>query len=73
MAILELSAKHDPLVKQKMGHGNAKYTNHNIQNEILEVLAEMVRKYIDEEVKQSGAFSILVDETKDLKNRSDFY
>lgn len=69
LAILELIAKHDPLVKQKMGHGNAKYTSHNIQNEILEVLAEMVRKDVVEEVKQSGAFSILVDETKDLKKQ----
>ncbi|KAM3620053.1 uncharacterized protein V6R79_017566 [Siganus canaliculatus] len=69
LAILELIAKHDPLVKQKMGHSNAKYTSHNIQNEILEVLAEMVRKDIVEEVKQSWAFSILVDETKDLKKQ----
>uniref|UniRef100_A0A3B5B968 DUF4371 domain-containing protein n=1 Tax=Stegastes partitus TaxID=144197 RepID=A0A3B5B968_9TELE len=59
LAILELIAKHDPLVKQKMGHGNAKYTSHIFQNEIIEVLADMV----------SAAFSILVDETKDLKKQ----
>uniref|UniRef100_A0A667WWJ6 DUF4371 domain-containing protein n=1 Tax=Myripristis murdjan TaxID=586833 RepID=A0A667WWJ6_9TELE len=67
MAILELIAKHDPLIKQKMGHSNVKYTSNHIQNEILEVLADMVRKDIIEEVKDSGVFSILADETKDLK------
>lgn len=69
MAILELIAKYDPLVKQKMGHSNAKYSSNHIQNEILEVLAVMVRKDIIEEVKQSGALSILADETKDLKKQ----
>uniref|UniRef100_A0A3B4VHH5 DUF4371 domain-containing protein n=1 Tax=Seriola dumerili TaxID=41447 RepID=A0A3B4VHH5_SERDU len=67
LAIMELIAKHDPLVKWKMEHSNAKYTSHSIQNEILEVLTEMVRNDIVEEVKQSQAFSILADETKDLK------
>lgn len=66
---MELIAKHDPLVKWKMEHSNAKYTSHHIQNEILEVLAEMVRKDTVEEVKQSGVFSILADETKDLKKQ----
>lgn len=56
LAIMELIAKHDPLVKRKMEHSNAKYTSHHIQNEILEVLAEMVRKDIVEEVKQSRVF-----------------
>lgn len=69
LAIMELIAKHDPLVKRKMEHSNAKYTSHMIQHEILEVLAEMVRKEIIEEVKQSGAFSILADETKDLQKQ----
>lgn len=69
LAIMELIAKHDPLVKWKMEHSNAKYTSHHIQNEILEVLAEMVRKDTVEEVKQSGVFSILADESKDLKKQ----
>ncbi|KAG8013673.1 hypothetical protein GBF38_022153, partial [Nibea albiflora] len=45
LAILELIAKHDPLIKQKMEHSNAKYTSNHIQNEILEVLADM-RLYV---------------------------
>lgn len=64
---------YDPLIKQKMGHSNAKYTSNHIQNEILEVLADMVRKDVIEEVKESGVFSILADETKDLKNRNKFH
>lgn len=47
------------------GPRNAKYTSPDIQNEILSCLAEMVRTSIIQEVKESGAFSILVDETTD--------
>ena len=43
-----------------MGHSNEKYTSNHIQNEILEVLAGMVRKDAIEEVKESGVFSILI-------------
>lgn len=54
------------------GHGNAKYTSHQIQNEILEGLADMVRKQIITEVKESEVFSILADETRDLQKRNKF-
>ena len=44
-----------------MGHGT--------QNEMLDCLAEMVRNSIINEVAQSEAFSIMVDETKDISKK----
>lgn len=47
--------------------GNAKYLSNTIQNEILECLSDMVRESIIQEVKDSEVFSVIADETKDLK------
>lgn len=70
LAILDAIGNHDPLVKKKLtGSPNAKYTSHQIQNEILDTLAEMVRSSIINEVKESGVFSIMADETKDTKKK----
>ncbi|BFG42427.1 hypothetical protein CerSpe_287010 [Prunus speciosa] len=48
--------------------GNAKYTSPKIQKEILNILANKVRKKIREEVGHA-AFCILVDESQDTSNR----
>lgn len=56
-----------------MEHCSTKYTSKTIQNKILEVLADIVRNDILKEVKQSRAFSILADETKDLKKQEQIY
>ena len=70
LEILEMIAKHDPVVQKKMkGKQNAKYTSSVIQNEILECLANMVREEIIQEVKESEVFSVIADETKDLKKK----
>lgn len=47
--------------------GNAKYTPHDVQNEILSLMARMVRDSIAEEVKLSGEFSIMADDSKDCR------
>ncbi|XP_048066986.1 uncharacterized protein LOC125280469 isoform X2 [Megalobrama amblycephala] len=70
LAIMELLAKHNPTVKRKMtSQRNATYVGHDTQNEIIDCLAEMVRTSVTSEVSQSEAFSILVDETKDLSKK----
>lgn len=70
LTILEEIAKHDPLIKKRLNaFGNVKYTSHQIQNEVLEGLAEMVQNEIISEVKESEFFSVIVDETKDLKKK----
>lgn len=68
MTILEEIAKYDPLIKKRINAcGNAKYTSHQTQNKVLEGLAEMVQSEIISEVKECEDFSVIVDETKDLK------
>lgn len=70
LQILEMIAKHNPVVAKKMkAQGNAKYTSNAIQNEILQCLASMVRDSIVKEVKASVVFSVIADETKDLKKK----
>ena len=69
LTILEEIAKHDPLIEKRMNACcNAKHTSHQIQNEVLEGLAEMVWSEI-REVKESEVFSVIADETKDLKKK----
>ena len=66
LAILELLANHDPVVEKKMNAvRNAKYTSHQIQNEVLDKLAEMVRSTIIRE-KESQFFAVMEDEMKDV-------
>lgn len=70
MAILETIAKHDTTVKKRLTSiHNAKYTSKGIQNEVLSCLADMVRTKMIEEVKDSEVFSIMADETKDVKKK----
>lgn len=70
LAILQLLENQDPVVKKKLsGIQNAKYTSHQIQNEVLDILAEMVRSIIIKEVKDSQVFSLLADETKDIAKK----
>lgn len=70
LAILNTIAKHNPVIEKRMkAHGNAKYTSKNIQNQILETLAEMVQEEIINEVKESEVFSVIADETKDLQKK----
>lgn len=70
MAILETIANHDKAVKKRLtSFHNAKYTSKIIQSEVLDCLADMDRTEITEEVKNSEVFSIMADETKDVKKK----
>ena len=66
--ILQVVASHDPVVKERLQHGprNATYTSPDIQNTMLEVMSDMVRKSIADNVQQAGYFSVMADETKDV-------
>ena len=67
LEILGLLAKHDPIVDDRLLHGpkNAKYTSHMIQNNIIAVMASLVRKQICSSVQKTQFYSLMVDETKD--------
>ena len=68
LELLNLIGKHDSKIAKKIEglNENAKYTSPQIQNEVLQILADMVRKQIMEEVKTNGQFALIVDETKDV-------
>lgn len=67
--LLNVIGKYNDDVGQKLEScpGNAKYTSKDMQNEILNVMASMVQSSIAQEVRDSGEFSILADETKDCR------
>lgn len=70
LAILHEIAKHDKFIQKRLETcRNAKYTSHQIQNEILQGLAEMVESEIITEVKEHKVFSVIADETKDLQKK----
>lgn len=70
LSILETIARHDKNVEKRLKSiQHAKYTSKVIQNEVLSCLAGMVRTSIINEVKDSEVFSIMADETKDIKKK----
>ena len=66
---LHLLARYNPVIASKLADlpGNAKYYSPQLQNEMIETLADMVRQKIIKEVQASGDFAIMVDETKDVR------
>lgn len=68
LELLSLLSNFDEIVKKKIADlpGNAKYTHHDIQNEIINIMANMIKVEISDEIKNADHFSLLVDETKDV-------
>ena len=62
---------HDSVIADKLHNGprNATYTSPNIQNSLLNVLGNAIRKKICSEVREAGAYSILCNETKDCSKQ----
>ena len=71
LQILSLVASHDTTVQERLLHGprNAVYTSPDIQNSLLNVMANMVRKKICNAVREAGVFSLLTDESKDCSKQ----
>ncbi len=71
LEILSLVASHDTTVQERLLHGpkNAVYTSPSIQNSLLNVMANMVRKTICNAVREAGVFSLLADESKDCSKQ----
>ncbi|XP_044425427.1 zinc finger MYM-type protein 1 [Triticum aestivum] len=71
LEMVKLLAEFNPeIAKVVLGNApyGAKYTSHDIQNEILSIFASKIRKHIREEVGDYK-YSILVDETCDASKR----
>lgn len=67
--MLHIIGKYNDTVGHKLASisGNAKYTSNDIQQELLVTMARMVRGGIADEVRGSGEFSIMADESKDCR------
>ena len=71
LEILNVVAKHDPIVQRKLTQGprNATYTSGDIQNDMLDTMAEIVRNKITTSIKNAGIYSIMADETRDYSKK----
>ena len=71
LEVLHTIAAHDPVVAQRLLHGpkNARYTHHDIQCEVLSILADMIRTDIIAEIQKSYYFSLMCDESRDSGKR----
>ena len=71
LEILQLVGSHDKVIQSRLEYGprNASYTSPGIQNSLLHILADTVRKTVCDGVKEAGMFSILADESKDLSKQ----
>ena len=71
LEILSLIAKHDPIVQHRLrdGPNNALYTSADIQNELLGVMASMVRESICNKIRKAEVYSVLADKTKDRSKK----
>ena len=69
LEMLKFLGKYNDNIGKKLADlpDNAKYTSSDIQNEILSIMAKMVKTDIAEEVKKNGEFSVMADETKDVR------
>ena len=65
--ILQVVAKHDLVVEQRLEQRqrNATYLSPEIQNMLLHIMGDVLRKLISDSVWQAGFFSLLADESKD--------
>lgn len=71
LEILSLVASQDTTVQERLlcGPRNAVYTSPDIQNSLLNVMANIVRKKICNAVREAGVFSLLADGSKDCSKQ----
>ena len=69
LELLHLLAKRDSVVMERLTGGprNATYTSPEVQNLLLNIMATMVRKKTCNAVQSAGPFSLLADESKDVR------
>lgn len=68
LEILQTVALHDQIIQEKLESGprNAVYISPGIQNLMLKILGDLIRKSVCDGVKEAKMFSLLVDEAKDV-------
>jgi hypothetical protein len=71
LEILSLIAEYNEEIRKKIESQprNAKYTSPEVQNEIIQIGANLVLEQISTELQKSLCFAIMVDESKDITKR----
>ena len=71
LAIFSVVARHDPVIAERIQYGpaNAKYTHHNIQNALLDIMKDSTLEQIWEELRKAVYFNFLADESKDTSKK----
>ena len=70
LAILDLVARHDPIVARRLQEGpqNVKYTHHSIHDNVIHAAAELIRKQIAAETN-GNYYAIIADESRDTGHK----
>lgn len=70
-AILYLLLEHDQRLKTHADKlpANAHYRSAQIQNDLLSVMGTLIRQKICCDVRKSGYFALMVDETRDMRKK----
>lgn len=70
LEILELISESDTVVRDRLrGPYRVKYTSPEIQNEMLAILASMIRDEISRKLASSVQYSVMIDESKDISKK----
>ncbi|CAF1658030.1 unnamed protein product [Rotaria magnacalcarata] len=70
LEILSWSSETDPIIKSIMeSSNNATYLSHQIQNELLEIMANQIRRKIAEQISVNF-YSLMADESKDISGNA---
>ena len=67
--LLHLRSIDDPSIHQYMQKKTDKYCSHQIQNELLEVMANKINREIADQIRQAKYFAVMADEVTDASNR----
>ena len=70
-SLVTLLSRHSDVVRKQLHERprNASWLGNHIQNELVQIMAEMVLSNITAEVKEACYFTIIADETKDISKR----
>jgi len=71
LGLIEMMAKFDPVIQEhvrriKNNETHDHYLSHQIQDELIELIAQKIRQQIVESIKEAKYFSIMMDCTPDV-------
>ena len=67
--LLKLRGKDEPRLLEWLEKKRDKYTSHDIQNEVISIMANSVIRDLVSDIRQGGFFSIICDEYTDMSNK----